>query len=297
MNTKLIATVSAIAGVMIVGNTAWAAPASQTTPPQQPATPAQTRREERRAARQAQRDLLEGRIQSIAGNTITLRPRNLRDTAGAIFAVDGSTTYLVPGLSNATLANVKAGDRVAVLFNSIAVSNTTRIASAVSVLPLPESAVVAGTVSNISAGSFTLTGARGNSGTVHTADAKVIIAGNTSATLSDIQNGARVAVQGRPASEGSMDATLIVIVPQNRDNVFAGIIAAINGNTLTLFTREGQQIKVDASNAVIFERGNATATLADLKAGRGVAVIGIKNADGSVTAQLAGQANLPFFRR
>lgn len=120
MNTKLISTVSAIAGVMIAGSTVLAAPASQTTPPQQPSTPVQARR----AARQVQRDLLEGRIQSIARNTITLRPKNLRDSAGAVFAVDGSTTYLVPGVSNATLANLKAGDRVAVLFNSAATSNT-----------------------------------------------------------------------------------------------------------------------------------------------------------------------------
>lgn len=297
MNTKWIATVSAIAALMIAGSTALAAPASQTTPPQQPATSAQTRREERRAARQMQHDLLEGRIQSIAGNSITLRPKNLRDTAGTVFAVDGSTTYLVPGVSNPTLASLKAGDRVAVLFNSAATNNTPRIASAVSVPPLPERAVVAGTVSNVSASGFTLTGPRGNSSTVNAAGAKVIVPGKTTATLSDVQNGARVAVQGKPAGEASVDATLIVVVPQNRDNVFAGVIAAINGNTITLFTRDGQQLKIDASSAAIFERGENAVTLADLKAGRAVAVIGVKNSDGNVSAQLVGQANLPFFRR
>jgi hypothetical protein len=295
MNTKLIATVSAIAGLMIAGSSAWAAPARQTTP-QPPAPNAQTRREERRASRQTQRDLLEGRIQSIAGNTITLRSKNLRDSAGAVFAVDGSTKYLVPGVSNATLANVKAGDRVAVLFSG-APGNTPRIASAVSVLPLPASAVVGGTVSNVTATGFTLTGPRGNSGTVNTAGAKVIVPGKTSAALDYIQNGMRVAVQGEPAGDANIDATLIVVAPQNRDNVFAGVIAAIDGSTLTLFTRDGQQAKVDASSAVIFERGENAATLADLKAGRAVAVIGIKNADGSVTAQFVGQATMPFFRR
>lgn len=295
MNTKMIATLSAIAAVMIAGSTALAAPDASATsqsnpPPQQQSAAVPNKRNDKRGP------VLEGRIASIISSTITLEPKNRRDTAGPVISVNERTTYYVPGVSNATIANLKTGDRVAILLDKTT-SNTARVASAVSVLPLPESAIVAGSVSNISASGFTLTGPRGNSGTVSATGAKVIVPGRTTASMSDIQNGARVAVQGKPAGGQSIDATLIVVVPQNRDNMFAGVIAAINGNTLTLFTRAGQQLTVDVSGAVIFERGSAASTIADLKAGRPITVIGIKNADGSVTAQLVGQANLPFFRR
>ncbi len=299
MNAKLIATAGAIVAMMIAGSPALAAPASQTNPPPESAPNAQKLHKERRDARQVRQhaNLIEGRIQSIDGNKLTLQPKQRKDSAGAVITVNDSTAYYVPGVSNATLSNLKAGDRVAILIDKTASSDAARIASAVSVLPLPESAMVAGEVSNAGATGFTLTGPRNNSSAVNAANAKVIVPGKASAVLSDVQNGARVVVQGKPTGDGSIDAALIVVVPQNRDNVFVGVVAAIDGNTLTLFTRDGQQLKIDASSAVILERGDAAATMSALKAGRAVAVIGIKGADDSVTAQLIGQAGLLFSRQ
>jgi hypothetical protein len=134
---------------------------------------------------------------------------------------------------------------------------------------------------------------------VNAANVKIMVPSKASAALSDLQNGDRVAVQGKPSSDpsnssGSIDATLILAISNNHDNVFGGIIASINGSKLVLFTRDGQQLTVDATSTVIFERGVTNASLADLKVGRAVGVIGTKNSDGSVMAQLVGQITLPI---
>jgi len=310
MNKIMIASMSVMAAALLAGGTASAAPNAtplqQVNPPpqqegqqEQPPPPPNAPRQQdnKRGPGQRRGPIIEARVQSVSGNAITLDVKNPRDTAGPVITVNDSTAYYVPGVSNATIANIKSGDHVAILIDKNASSESTRIANAVSVLPLPQSALVAGQVSNVSESGFTLTGPRSEEGKVNVAGAKVIVPGKATAGMNDIQNGARVAVQGKPTGDKAVDATLIVVAPQNRDNVFAGLIAAINGNTITLFTREGEQVKVDASNAVIFERGDSASTMADLKVGRGVAVIGIKNSEGSVTAQLIGQADLPFFGR
>lgn len=284
MNKKLSISIAAIAtSVLIAGGVANAAPnaalQSQTTNPG-------------KELRQAKRgNILVGKVQSVDGSIITL------GKDGTSVTTNASTTFYVPGISNPTIANVKTGDRVSVLLapKTDASNKAQRIALAVSVLPKPEAVIVGGEVSGVTATSFTLTGRKGNTGTVNTSSAKIIVPGKNSANISDIQNGDRVLVQGAPAGDKAVSANLIVVVPDNRDNIFGGVIASITGNTLVVFTRDGQQLKVDAASAVIFERGNADAAMSDLKIGRPVGIIGSKNADGSVTAQLVGQINLALF--
>lgn len=74
MNTKMIATLSAIAAVMIAGSTALAAPDASATsqsnpPPQQQSAAVPNKRNDKRGP------VLEGRIASIISSTITLEPK------------------------------------------------------------------------------------------------------------------------------------------------------------------------------------------------------------------------------
>ncbi len=286
MNKKLSISIAAIAtSVLIAGGVANAAPNDRTSiPGNEPrqGTTARPRTRQHPRRQSAKR----GRQHHHAGQ----RWRQSVTT-------NASTTFYVPGVSSPTIANIKTGDRVSVLLapKTDASNKAQRIALAVSVLPKPEAVIVGGEVSGVTATSFTLTGRKGNTGTVNTSSAKIIVPGKNSANISDIQNGDRVLVQGAPAGDKAVTANLIVVVPDNRDNIFGGVIASITGNTLVVFTRDGQQLKVDAASAVIFERGNADAAMSDLKIGRPVGVIGSKNADGSVTAQLVGQINLALF--
>ncbi len=296
MNKKLSISIAAIAAsllMLIAGGVANAT--SNDALQSQAPNPGKEQRQERREAKLG--NILVGKVQNMDGSTITLgKAVGKNGNDGASVTTNASTTFYVPGVSSPTIANIKAGDRVSVLLAPKADTSSTdqRIALAVSVLPRHEVVIAGGEVSGITSTSFTLTGRKDNTGTVNASDAKIVVPGKSGATIGDVQNGDRVIVQGNPTGDKTVTANLIVVVPDNRDNIFGGIIAAINGNSLVVFTRDGQQLKVDASSAVIFEKGNANATVSDLGVGRPVAVIGIKNADDSVTAQLVGQVNLPL---
>lgn len=295
MNKRMMTIFGATAAVLLLASGVAMAAPSQTATGQAP-TPGQTEQAQKRRPIAQRGPIVTGRVQSVDGSAIVLLGRKRSENApGVSITTNSSTTFYAPGVSNATISNVTAGDRVAILIDTDASSENVRVASAVSVLPQSETALVAGEVSDITASGFTLTGRRAISGTVNAGSAKVIVPGKTSATLSDVQNGDRVAVQGAPTGDQSLNATLIVVIPENRDNVFGGVIASVNGNTLVLFTPSGEQLTVDATNAVLFQRGDTAPTLADLKVGRAIGVIGVKNSDGSVSAQLIGKAGLRFF--
>lgn len=284
--------------IVAVSPAAAAAPTQGGNPPPPPGGPGQGQRgpiAQRLIDRKnGPRNMLNGMVKAVNGNALVLQaPRGDINVQ-----INSATTFYVPGVASAALSNIKAGDRVAVLMAEQSEADRqsrTLTAKAVSVLPLPDKAIVGGEVSEISASGFKLSGPRKNSGTVTVTSAtKIIVAGKSGATLADIQNGDKVAVQGEPTGNQNLTAVLIVARPDSRDNVAGGVLASINGNALVIFTGKGEQLTVDASQALIFERGAVDGKLSDLRVGGSVAVLGIRNSDGSMTAQLIGQGNLPL---
>jgi Domain of unknown function (DUF5666) len=294
-----IAIGAAIAAFIVsVSPVAAAAPAQGGNPPPPPGGPSQAQRgpvAQRLIDRKnGPRNLVNGMVKAVNGNALVLQAPRGEITV----QTTNATSFYAPGVASAALGNVKAGDRVAVLIAGQSEADRqsrTLTAKAVSVLPLREKAIVAGDVSDISASGFKLTGPRKNSGSVTvTAATKIVVAGKSGATLADIQNGDKVAVQGEPTGNQNITAALIVARPDSPDAVAGGVLASINGSSLVIFSGNGEQLTVDASQALVFERGSAGGKLSDLRIGGPVAVLGIRNSDGTMTAQLIGQGNLPL---
>lgn len=298
MNKLVSITIGAAIAAFIVSASpvAAAAPAQGGGPPPPPGGPGQGQRgpvAQRLIDRKnGPRNHLNGMVKAVNGNALVLQAPRGEITV----QTNSATAFYAPGVASATLGNIKAGDRVAILMAEQSEADRqsrTLTAKAVSVLPLPEKAIVAGEVSDISASGFKLTGPRKNSGSVTvTAATIIVVTGKRSATLADIQNGDKVAVQGQPTDNQNIAAALIVARPDSRDNVAGGVLASINGSSLLIFTGKGEQLTVDASQALVFERGSTGAKLSDLRVGGPVVVLGIRNSDGSMTAQLIGQGNL-----
>lgn len=300
MNTKLKFGISGLAAslLLVASYPALAATNGPTKPP--------THAKKHEAGKA--RLLVEGSVTSLSDKTLVIEHPHHAGSHAITVTADVSTTFYAYDGSSATLARIKTGDRVVVLLNEAKNSGESLTAKAISLLPeqadkptakLDEKAdkriMVGGEVSEISSTGFTLTGKRKHSGTVNvTSSTKVIVPGKASATLSDIQNGAKVILFApKPAdkSKRTVDATLIVVQPDDTDTRLGGVLAAVNGNNLVIFTRKGEVVKVDASSAIVKPR-IVGATISDLKPGHAIAVIGIPNSDGSLTAQVIGELRL-----
>jgi hypothetical protein len=210
---------------------------------------------------------------------------------------DANTKFYVPGKPAPTLADVKAGDRVAILL--VAPSKPAEkadtgkavapalLAKAVAVIPLPQSVQVMGKAANVAAAGFSLTGPKGAElGQVSIVPAtKFVMAGDPAATISSLKNNDQVEVIGRPTGDKTVEAALIIDQPLSRTANFAGMVASVNGNTLILWQLNGQQLTVNAANAIFLKGMDITGTIADVRVGMPIRVIGAKTGD-TVVAQV-----------
>jgi len=210
---------------------------------------------------------------------------------------DANTKFYVPGKPAPTLADVKVGDRVAILL--VAPSKPAEkadtgtgvapnlVAKAVAVIPLPPSVQLLGKAANVTAAGFTLTGPNGfELGQVSIVPAtKFVMAGDPAATISSLKNNDQVQVIGRPTGDKTVEAALIIDQPLTRTANFAGMVASVNGNTIILWQLNGQQLTVNAANAIFLKGMDITGTMADVRVGMPIRVIGAKTGD-TVAAQV-----------
>ena len=215
---------------------------------------------------------------------------------------DANTQFYVPGKPAPTLTDVKVGDRVAILL--VAPSKPAEkadtdkrvapnlLAKAVAVMPLPQSVQLMGKAANVTAASFALTGPNGAElGQISiVAATKFVMAGDPSATISSLKNNDQVQVIGRPTGDKTVEAALIIDQPLTRTANFAGMVASINGNTIILWQLNGQQLTVNAANAIFLRGMDINGSIADVRAGMPIRVIGAKTGD-TVAAQVI--TNMP----
>lgn len=204
---------------------------------------------------------------------------------------DANTAFYAPGVSTATLADVKVGDRVGILItrpvDKTAPVTTTLLAKAVAVLPQLQSVELMGTANAVSAAGFSLTGPRGaNLGQVKVvATTKFVLAGDPSAPISALKDNDPVLVIAKPAGDQTFEASLIIDQPMSRTANFAGFVAAVNGDTLVVWGMGGQSLSVNATNAIFVKGQDVSGTIADVKPGMSVRVIGA-GSGATVTAQV-----------
>lgn len=299
-----LAIVTASAATLLMAGAAYAAPPNQTPGPTTQA-PAPGKQGQARggygdlahgnammqAGPRGQQGLFHGKVSAIDGSNLVFEmpaPQPRRGAAGTAatttvkIATDASTKFIVTGVASPSLANVKVGDRVTVLLQK-PIDRAALKAASVLVMPLPDEAHAGGSVENVSASGFTLKTPHSSVKVNVSASTKVIVVGKLDGSIADIANGDKVNVVGKPSSADVIDATQVV--KQGKDAVhFGGQIVAINGSNVTLWTPQGDQLSVDVSKAVFGKDRSA----ADLKVGQHLAGGGVKNADGSITAQITG---------
>ncbi len=293
------ASIAAVTSLILTPGPALAAPQGQGYVP--PSLPGPQRRPELRQRGGKIDSTLIGRVKAVNGSDLVLdRPALRKQATGELIVQTNASTVFYTASAAGTLADIKVGDRVAILTAAPVAGSPatgaerTVVAQAVSVMPAPEVALIRGEVSNPGASGFTLTAKHGDrTATISVgATTKIVIAGKTGATMADIKAGDKVVAHGQASGAGVINVDLIVVRPASRDNVAGGLLASVSGKTLVVFTRDGRQLKIDAASALVYEHGNAAASLADLRVGRPIGVLGVKNADGTMTAQLIGQMNL-----
>lgn len=239
-----------------------------------------------------------GTVRDIQGAVIVLdtgragpRPSEAPPAGGLTQGVtrlntDASTRFYVSGVQNPTLADISAGDRIIALVERRAAGGQMSLwAKGVTVLPDPAHIFLTGEVADFGAAGFQLL-RRGTSAldVQVTAATKVIVPGQAVGALA---NGDRVALRAIPVAAGGVRAEIVLVNPVNRDNAIGGVLAAVNGAALVVWTHRGDSVDVDAASTVFARPDESIATL---RVGQPVQVIGIWNAARTaMTAQLIGE--------
>lgn len=137
------------------------------------------------------------------------------------------------------------------------------------------------TVTAVSGGTITATKADGSTVTINTTSKTTFSKAGQPATLGDVTQGTKLRVMGKAQSDGSITAKKIEIVVPTA----AGVVTAINGNTLTVRTNAGtQSIVVGATTTIADAQTRGSLTIGDIHVGSYVQAAGTKNSDGSLAA-------------
>jgi preprotein translocase subunit YajC len=161
-----------------------------------------------------------GTVKSVGDNTFTL---TTADGSTVTVDVGSSTTYVDPGVSSPTFANVTVGEHVAVMGTKSA--NTVTATNVLIGLPPgggkafgpggpggPPAAV--GTVKSVGSDSFTLTTSDGSTVTVHVSSStKYMDPGVSSPSLANVTVGEHVAVIGTESSNTVTATSVLIGVP------------------------------------------------------------------------------------
>lgn len=109
-----------------------------------------------------------------------------------------------------------------------------------------------------------------------------ILATGASGSLSDVVVGSYVEVRGPAATDGSITAEMIVVLPGG-DQV-SGRVTAVSGMTITVQTRDGAIKTIVTTSTTTFRKGPDMVKLSDVTVGADVRGFGTLQSDGSLLA-------------
>jgi hypothetical protein len=109
------------------------------------------------------------------------------------------------------------------------------------------------------------------------------------ASLSDIQVGSMLNVQGTRTGDNAITASAIeIVLPQ-----VTGVVTAVNGNTLTVTGLDARTYTIDVGDSTTYRRASHTAALSDVAVGSLISAEGTLSSDGSTLSALAVTIQLP----
>jgi len=210
-------------------------------------------------------------VTAVSGSSVSLKT----DDGWTRTITVTSDTKITKGGEAATVGDVKVGDvvRLGQKKNDDGTYTVTRLA-----IILPQAA---GTVSAVDANSVTIKGRGGTTQVINTNGSTKYHLGDADGSRSDVKVGSMVVVVGEKGTSGNLTATSVtVILPR-----VGGTVASVSGNTITITRRDGTKLTVHVdANTSIGVGGVDKATVADVKAGMAIAVVGVQRADGSIDA-------------
>ena len=114
--------------------------------------------------------------------------------------------------------------------------------------------------------------------------------------LADIQVGSVIAAKGRVASEKTLAARVVILIPAELADTARGKVTAIDGSTITVEDKDGNTTDVITSADTRFRvKGRADASLGDIEVGMILGAAGQFDADGALIAKqvMAGEPRQP----
>ncbi len=248
-----------------------------------------------------------GTVASVGTNTFTLTKL---DGTNVTVDVGSSTTYLDPGVTTPTIADVKVGDHVAVFGTDT--NNTvagTKVAIGGPGGPgghlgsggTPPAAF--GIVASVGTNTFTLTTLDGASVTVDVSGTTTYLdPGVTTPTIADVKVGDHVAVFGT-GTNNTVAATKVAIGGPGgpgghqgwggTNPAAFGTVASVGTNTFTVTSPDGTNVTVGVGSSTSYmEFGKTSASVADVTVGARVVVFGT-HANNTVTATKVGIGSPP----
>ncbi|MER3403773.1 MAG: hypothetical protein C4289_00145, partial [Chloroflexota bacterium] len=193
-------------------------------------------------------------ITAISGSNISLRTD---DGWTRTITVTSSTTITKAG-QTISVADLKVGDaiRFAEQRNSDGTYTITRI---VVVVP-----TAAGVVTTVTDTTITITTRDGMRQTIGTTASTTYRVGDAPGSRSDVTVGAVIVAAGERASDGTLTAATVVVVPPH----VAGRVVAKSSDSITIERRNGTTVVAHVSSSTTYTvRGVDNATLADIVPG------------------------------
>jgi preprotein translocase subunit YajC len=212
-----------------------------------------------------------GTIQTISSGGLTIK-----NAQGQMVSIAASNnTKILEGHMQITLADLQPGEVIAAFGDKNSDGSLNAL--------LIHVHLVHGQVTAITGSTITLSqGLKGNEVTVTTSDATKYYIGGKQVSASTLQAGDTIGVAGVISDKTSVNAVAVFIQGPR----VVGKVTAVNGNTITLQTKNGTTWTITVNNDTQYLKDGQPAALSDVQVGSQIAVVGLKTGDNALTAMV-----------
>jgi hypothetical protein len=203
------------------------------------------------AAESSEGERLLGQVTDIDGNTLVVSTVGGEEVR---VVTNPHTHFRIPGVSEPSIADVDVGDYIAAQGQRN--GNGALVAELVFVLPerlVRQRYMVRGEVLAINGLSLTVQAPLGERLVITDQETRFWVRGVEEPTIEDIAIGDPIVALGRPDDQGNLLARIVVVVsgPQLRRHTIRGLITAIEGNVISVTTRQGE-VQVLTTEGTVF---------------------------------------------
>ena len=236
-----------------------------------------------------QRHVVRGELTAIDGSTLVVATGDDGHEEKRVQTTD-ETIFRVPGIEDASISDLKVGDRFVAL--GYKDESEELLAKSVAVVPRrPRRVVVRGEVTAVSDSSLTLeTHHHGELTFTITDETQFRIPDDDNPGLDDIAVGDQVGVIGYKDQDGNLVARGVGKLPESfRGHIVRGEVTGIEGTTLQVDTADGLVMVHTGENTRFRIPGDDAPGLDDVAGGDQIGAAGRLNEDGSLQARLIGK--------